>query len=104
MFPQGGPGVALVFLRISVVASFLISEVNRFGASSSLLFAGFVLISILLTIGFMTPYLSVITGAAAVVDLLIGPRIDRFVLVSLILNSTTLALLGPGAYSLDARL
>jgi hypothetical protein len=104
MFPQGGPGVALVFLRISVVTTFLMTGVHRFGPSSSLLVAGFVLISILLAIGFLTPYLSVITGAAAIVGLLIGPRTDCFIPVSLILNSVALALLGPGAYSLDARL
>ena len=104
MFPQGGPGLALLLLRISVAATFFVENMHRYGASPScLLFAGVLLISTSLTIGLMTPLLSVVVGLSAVVSLVINLRPD-LVLVSLILNSTALALLGPGAYSLDARM
>lgn len=104
MFPQGGPGLALLLLRISVAATFFIEAVHRYGMSSSyFLFAGVLLISTSLTIGLMTPLLSVVVGVSAAVSLVINLRTD-LVLVSLILNSTALALLGPGAYSLDARM
>jgi uncharacterized membrane protein YphA (DoxX/SURF4 family) len=68
-----------------------------------LLFAGAVLVSIALAIGIFTPVVSSIVCVYAIADLLIGLRFDWLV-VSLVLNSIALALLGPGAYSLDARL
>jgi hypothetical protein len=105
MFPQGGPGLALVLLRISVAATFLVSVATRhFVSSAHLLLAGVLLISTLLTIGCFTPLLSVLVCVSAVVNLAIGPRSESIVWAPLILNSAALAFLGPGAYSLDARL
>ena len=105
MFPQGGPGVALLLLRISVAAMFLMSWASRFGVSSApLIFAGILLISISLIIGFLTPFLAVIAGTAAVANLLIGPRSGDLICIFTILDATALTLLGPGAYSVDARL
>src|SRR6516162_5297108 len=105
MFPQGGPGLALLLLRISVATIFLIEAVSRSGGSSShILLAGILLMSVSLTIGFLTPLLSLVVCISAVVAFLIGLPLNRLILVCLILNSAALALLGPGAYSVDARL
>ena len=105
MFPRGGPGFALLLLRISVAAIFLISVANRFGMSSApLLFAFSLLISLSLSIGFLTPYLSVLAGATAIANLLIGPHSRDLLYIFPIIDAAVLALLGPGAYSMDARL
>jgi hypothetical protein len=104
MFPRGGPGFALLLLRISVAATLLLSLAG--GPRPSLfpvLFAGALFVSIALLIGILTPLMSSIVCAGAILELLIGQRFDTL-LVFLILNSIALALLGPGAYSLDARL
>ena len=103
MFPQGGPGLALLLLRISVAAIFLISLASWFGVSSApLIFGGASLIFISLVIGFLTPYLSLVACAVAVANLLFGTR--ELVCVIPILDALALGLLGPGAYSVDARL
>jgi uncharacterized membrane protein YphA (DoxX/SURF4 family) len=58
-----------------------------------------------LAIGALTPYLSFVVCVYALVNLFgTGSHLDELVLASLLLNAIALALLGPGAYSLDARL
>jgi hypothetical protein len=105
MFPQGGPGFALLMLRISVAATFLIETANRNGGSSfHILFAVSLLISVSLAVGFLTPFASLITAVSAIASLVIRSGSDTLIMASLILSSVAVALLGPGAYSLDARL
>jgi len=105
MFPRGGPGFALLLLRISVAAIFLISVAKRFGVSSApLIFAGSLLVSFCLVIGFLTPYLSVVTGAAGIAFLLFSPHSAHLLHLCSVVDASVLALLGPGAYSVDARL
>ena len=105
MFPQGGPGVALLLLRMSVAAIFLLNAASYLNVSSfRLIFACAVLASVSLSIGFLTPYLSVIAGAAAIANLLLGPGSGNLINITSLIDAAALALLGPGAYSVDARL
>src|SRR5262245_5012641 len=103
MFPQGGPGLALFLLRVSVAAVLLISAWQRTGPTS-LLFAAGVLIAISLCLGFLTPYMAAIACAFSVVNLLTGPHAGNVFFIFCILDAIALLLLGPGAYSIDARL
>jgi uncharacterized membrane protein YphA (DoxX/SURF4 family) len=105
MFPQGAPGFALLLLRISVATIFLTSIANQSLVSSvPLVCAGVLLISGSLSIGFLTPYLSVVSFVSGVAILLLNPHSYSVVQVALLFNAAALALLGPGAYSVDARL
>ncbi len=105
MFPHGGPGVGLLLLRLSVAAVLVVDAAKYSGASFILLLCAFVaLMSVSLSIGFLTPYLSVVACAAAAANLLIGLNSGNLLYVFPVVNAAALTLLGPGAYSLDARL
>ncbi|HEV2863728.1 MAG TPA: hypothetical protein VGX48_22225 [Pyrinomonadaceae bacterium] len=88
------------------MAAILAVEVSKCsGASFILLLCAFVaLMSVSLSIGFLTPYLSVLACAAAIVNLLVGANSGNLLHVFPVINAAALTLLGPGAYSLDARL
>ena len=104
MFPQGGPGVALFLLRISVVTFLVILAVNYHGSYYQLVVAALSLISVSLLIGFLTPYLCGTAVALVIGNMLINPHSSSVICVIAIANSVALALLGPGAYSLDSKL
>jgi uncharacterized membrane protein YphA (DoxX/SURF4 family) len=87
-----------------VAAVLLINAANFSGPSLNLLVAGASLISISLSVGFLTPFLAVIACAFAAATLLIGPHSGNPLYVFAILDAGALALLGPGAYSVDAKL
>ena len=108
MFPQGGPGIGLLLLRMAAAGMFALNLTHRFNFSSnamhwltvSLIF----LISLGLIVGFLTPILAIIASVGAVLNLaLAGAPIDE-VYILRTLTSAALVFLGPGAYSVDARL
>src|SRR5262245_15647033 len=102
MFPQGGPGLALVLLRASVLASFVATTARHPGVTYSPLVAGVVLVSLCLAAGFMVPVISLIVAVAAVADLLMGMPAagfrGRWVLPP---GAAGVGLVGPGAFSGD---
>lgn len=105
MFPQGGPGVALLLLRVAVAALSLMNAASYLNVSSlRLLFACAVLASVSLSVGFLTPHLSAIACAAAAANLLLGPGPADLTYITPMIDAAALALLGPGAYSVDAIL
>jgi len=107
MFPEGGPGVALLLLRISVAAILVISAVSRLSNFSHLLVAAAVLVGVLLLIGLFTPVSSWAAVAFGIANLVVDGHPSNSVIIVVatsILEAIALALLGPGAYSLDAKL
>ena len=107
MFPRGGPGLGLLLLRISVAAIFTLNITNRFGLSprfSWVVVALILLISISICIGFLTPFVSVIAFVAAAVHLLLGAQAGNLFNIGVLNAAAALIFLGPGAYSVDAKL
>jgi len=106
MFPTGAPGVGLLVLRISLVAVAILSgEAECMKPTfSDLLCIALAGQSLLLCLGFLTPFAA---GAACLFELsswLFGAHADARFMALASLNSVAIVLLGPGGYSLDARL
>jgi hypothetical protein len=104
MFPQGGPGVALLLLRTSVVAFLIIIAVTYNGPFHRLILGVVLLTSTSLLMGFLTPLLCVIAAAFSIGNMIINPCASVVVCVIATGNSIALGLLGPGAYSIDSKL
>ena len=108
MFPQGGPGFGLLLLRIATAAMFALNITPRFHFSSPALYwavlSFIVFTSVSLCIGFLTPMLAVIACAIAVANLFLSEQTINVIYILTILTSAALFFLGPGAYSVDAKL
>ena len=105
MFPDRGPGIALLLLRISVAATVLLTASTRIAVVRPCwMFLGLALIVCSLCVGFLTPVLCVLCCLIEATGLARGGRADVAAIVISFLTAAALGLLGPGAYSVDARL
>jgi uncharacterized membrane protein YphA (DoxX/SURF4 family) len=109
MFPHGGPGVGLLLLRVATAAMFALNITHRFNFGSPVVYwavvSAIALISFSLCLGFLTPILAAIACVTAVANIyFLADQPGAVVYVLRILTSGALFFLGPGAYSVDARL
>jgi hypothetical protein len=106
VFPAGIPGIALVLLRLSVMASLWLPLMESESASGGLLLVALTTLTLLLLIGLATPLVGTITV------ILLIPGITALhphsaLNLSAVVHAVTglsLILIGPGAFSVDARL
>ena len=103
MFPLGAPGAALFVLRLAVAATLLIDGTAHW----TLVTSHWTLIPVVLTaacvcLGLVTPFCASLCCLMEFCALSVTGGQDIFHLVISILISAALAILGPGAYSVDA--
>jgi hypothetical protein len=105
MFPAGLPGIALLLLRLSVAIMLFIDPAGRVLWPASIWLAVVSLVAaVAVTAGFLTPILALICGALKVYALIGTAHGIAPLIVLALLLSFAVAMLGPGAYSLDAIL
>jgi uncharacterized membrane protein YphA (DoxX/SURF4 family) len=116
-FPAGLPGVGLLLLRVVVGATLIAHAILCLLSSERMTFALSVTSTLLLIsgffilIGFLTPILSPLAGLECLGIALswFPPQLwsfsgSKLAIVQMVAISAAIALLGPGAFSLDARL
>lgn len=104
MFPRGSPGLALLLLRAAVAIALLVDTFgNRLDVPGWIQGAA-ILLSFALCAGYVTPIVAVMgVGLHGLIWVSLGGG-SPAVAVIVALNAVALALLGPGAYSVDSHL
>jgi hypothetical protein len=105
MFPTGAPGLALLVLRLVTIAWVHLDAAARLALSPHL--AALIpleVLSLALLAGVFTPYVACLAGVVKVIDLSVSGAVPGFLGGIALAHLVILLLLGPGAYSVDARL
>ena len=105
-FPSGGLGFGLLLLRLIVATWFFGTGVPIVGAGPVASFFALVLIGAVLSLiaGVGTSAITLVGAVCSITLLLLGNEPYRwFPVLSIAVLSGSLALLGPGGYSLDAK-
>ena len=104
MFPGGGPGIALLLIRVGVGAGLLLENGSHpIGVLSRCDVPLRVAITAMLLAGVLTPVIALLAVALAVADLIVVGFGNAPIASLVALDAIALGLLGPGAYSFDAR-
>jgi uncharacterized membrane protein YphA (DoxX/SURF4 family) len=105
IFPAGSPGVALIVLR-SIVAVRVFAEARTHSTTDCAIPLDILasVVGLSLFLGFLTPYCAAICCVAEFMLVAMSWTPDEFSLWMSALTSGSVAVLGPGAYSVDAKI
>jgi uncharacterized membrane protein YphA (DoxX/SURF4 family) len=103
MFPRGLPGLALLLLRVSVAGALLIQDSGHWHDLPVWLVVVSILLSIVLLLGYLTPFAAALSVLFHLLAACVLSTQAGSLAVIGCLDALALALVGPGAYSLDSR-
>ena len=105
MFPAGLPGLALLLLRLAVAALLFIDQAGNLLLPAPIwLLIVSIVAGLAVSLGFLTPLFAGLSGLAKIVGLASLPQLFAPLVILALLLVAALAMLGPGAYSLDAKM
>jgi uncharacterized membrane protein YphA (DoxX/SURF4 family) len=103
MFPSGWPGLGLVILRVSVAVPVLLDTYGNRNELPGWALVALAVLSATLSVGFLTPMVAVLALVVRLVSLIsVSAGSEAAAICMTILGALALAMLGPGAYSIDA--
>ena len=107
-FPGGWPGLGLLLLRVLVGVTLVVQTLTYVDSEKPNLVTWLVAASVLISascllVGFMTPIAAVVIGlaTASLIIFTVNPNQTG---LNVIVLTVVIALLGPGAFSIDARM
>ena len=108
-FPGGWPGLGLLLLRALVAVTLVVQTLTYIASAklnllSWLVAAIILIIASCLLVGFMTPIVAIVMGLSAAALVLFSTFNSDQSVLNVIVLTTAIALLGPGAFSIDARM
>jgi hypothetical protein len=105
MFPTGSAGVGLLLLRFSAAGMLLMIAIPRGPVfSSQWAIAGLAALAALFIVGALTPILCTLCCCVEIVAMFGLRGADALYMLCSIVDTAALGFLGPGGYSLDARM
>ena len=106
MFPTGAPGCGLVLLRVVAALSLQADAAGHLVLTQHASIPGVasILLSLALLVGLLTPIVALLAAAIEASMFVTGTSAGIALMLQGPLICVALALLGPGGYSLDARL
>jgi hypothetical protein len=105
MFPAGAPGLALLVLRLVTIAWLHLDATAQFAFSPHVpALISLEVLSVALLVGALTPYVACAAGLVKAIDLIVDTTFPGVLGGIAFAHFVILLLLGPGAYSVDARL
>lgn len=108
-FPGGWPGLGLLLLRALVGVTLIAQSLTYIGSTklsvlSWVVTALVLIIASCLLVGFMTPIVAMVIGLGAIALAASDVFQTNQTLLDIVVLTIAIALLGPGAFSIDARM